>query len=128
MEIGPKKFPSQKHPIVLCRQFQVLVTPLFWSALMANLACSCRGIGTVGPVCQTPVVFVLITVMACWTVSVSLSLCLPALHSTQFEGPAPEEESPHVPAQRLAGPEWKHQRARLCGGQDTQQGNALIKQ
>lgn len=43
---------------------------------MANLALSCSCIGTVGPVCQTPVVFVLITVMACWTVSITLSLSL----------------------------------------------------
>lgn len=58
----------------------------------------------------------------------SFSPSFPALHSTQFKGPAPEEESLHVPAQRLTGPEWKHQRARQCGRQNTQQGNVLIKQ
>lgn len=50
-----------------------------------------------------------------------------AVHSTQPEGPAPEEEALHLPAARLAGTGRYCQGAQRCGGQISCQGIGIVE-
>lgn len=54
-----------------------------------------------------------------------LSNCSSPVHSTQPEGPAPEEEALHLPAARLAWARRYGQRDQRRGGQVSCQGRAV---